>query len=166
MKFFVRVNNEIEKLAVLLKFEAWGIRWGSGNEKATDFTAFYVPTGILYNYFNKKEIHYGMENGIPGANILDFLKAEKIEDVLPFEVKEDCVNYTGRNFNCCLHGMEERNCHQCPDYEKKKKAVRKHLQSERGTGSLSWEIVELVNYSFVKVCPGTHRIYIDCEVAE
>jgi hypothetical protein len=192
MKFFVRVENEIEKLAVLVKFEAWGIRWGSGNEKATDFTAFYVPAGILYNYFNKKEIHYGMENGIPEANILDFLKAEKIEDVLPvFEVSEDCKYFhkeiatphsctKKKGYRLILSETSTRRCHNCPDYEKKKKVVRYYQRAgvnKDGEGYIFFKNdkrqilyaksdLDVSTAYDTKVCPTTHRIYIDCEVAE
>jgi hypothetical protein len=198
MKFFVRVENEIEKLAVLVKFEAWGVKWESG-VKATQLTDFLGLSSIWYNFRNNKGLTYGtpdksIEKDIPEANIINFLKAEKIEDVLPrkpFEVKGDCEyheekdiklfehsDYCKRNKNYIGMFYKYLNCHNCPDYEKKKKVVRYYAlacpTTNKKTSFISYAPEKekgvygdnlLTNMTYeLKVCPSTHRIYIDCEV--
>jgi len=204
MKFFVRVNNEVEKWAVLGKFESWGVRWSTG-KKATQILDLETPDNIWYNYFDEdrhgireKVLTTGTktedDEGIPEANILDFLKAEKIADVLPVEIKKDCTHYKLLDksylaqtekakklfrsiMSCEKHGLNH-GCRNCPDYKKKKKVVRYYQRAcvnKDGEGYIFFKNdkrqilfaksdLDVSTAYDTKVCPDTHRIYIDCEV--
>ena len=95
-----------------------------------------------------------------------------------FEVKADCEHKAEDAFNYCEHKDEvigqcsgNISCHACTDYEKKKRVVRYWAEAVHNV-DFEYKLKFKTNEELqtkgltkqpIKVCPDTHRIYIEVE---